>query len=286
MLCRESFLRLRHKLLPLYPPKVMGIINVTPDSFSDGGEAYEPEAALRRAEQLLREGADILDIGAVSTRPGADEVPEAEELRRLLPALRLIRKAFPDIPISIDTYRGKVARIALEEGADLINDISGGAFDPSLWEVVAHYRVPYVLMHIQGTPQTMQQNPTYTNVVQEVWLYFVEKLNALRQRGIEEVVIDPGFGFGKTVEHNYALFRALPIFQRLGRPLLIGISRKSMLWRPLRSHPREVLPAMTALHWEALRKGVCLLRVHDVAPARQLISLLEVWNSFASASSQ
>lgn len=282
MSCGKYALPLRGKLLPLTPARIMGIINVTPDSFSDGGEAVEPEAALRRAIQLAEEGADILDIGAVSTRPGAPEVPLDEELRRLLPALRLIRRTLPETPLSVDTYRGEVARIALEEGADMINDISGGAFDPTLWEVVARYRVPYVLMHIQGTPQTMQQNPTYGDIVQEVWQYFVEKLNALRQMGIEEVIIDPGFGFGKTVAHNYALFRALPFLRRLGRPLLIGISRKSMLWRPLGETPHTVLPAMTALHWEALRKGTCLLRVHDVAPVRQLISLLQVWNSFAS----
>lgn len=282
MSCARFVLPLRHKVLALETPRLMGIINVTPDSFSDGGEALEPEAALRRAARLIEEGADILDIGAVSTRPGAPEVSTEEELHRLLPALRLIRKAFPDIPISVDTYRGAVARIAIEEGADLINDISGGQFDPSLWAVVAHYKVPYVLMHIQGTPQTMQLNPTYSNVVEEVWQYFVDKLNALRQMGIQDVIIDPGFGFGKTVEHNYALFRALPLFRRLGRPILIGISRKSMLWRPLQATPHTVLPAMSALHWEALRKGVCLLRVHDVAPARQLITLFKIWNSFAS----
>lgn len=282
MSCGKYALRLRNRLLPLSPPRIMGIINVTPDSFSDGGEALAPGEALRKATQLVEEGADILDIGAVSTRPGAPEVSAEEELRRLLPALRLIRRTLPGVPVSVDTYRGEVARIAVEEGADMINDISGGAFDPELWKVVAHYRVPYVLMHIQGTPQTMQQNPTYTDVVQEVWQYFVEKLNLLRQMGIEEVVIDPGFGFGKTVVHNYMLFRSLSLLRRLGRPVLIGISRKSMLWRPLDATPHTILPAMNALHWEALRKGVCLLRVHDVAPARQLISLLQVWNSFAS----
>lgn len=279
MFCARFVLPLRRRVLPLYPPRILGIINVTPDSFSDGGEAYLPEAALQRAAKLIEEGADILDIGAVSTRPGAPEVPLEEELRRLLPALRLIRKQFPEVPISVDTYRGEVARIAIEEGADLINDISGGAFDPELWKVVAHYRVPYILMHIKGTPQTMQHNPVYENLIQEVWEYFVQKLNALRALGIEDVIIDPGFGFGKTVEHNYALFRSLPLFKRLGRPILIGISRKSMLWRPLKATPHTVLPAMSALHWEALRKGVCLLRVHDVAAARQLISLLELWSS-------
>ncbi|MCS6895692.1 MAG: dihydropteroate synthase [Bacteroidia bacterium] len=283
MSCARYILPFRNKAYPLYPPRIMGIINITPDSFSDGGEAYKPEDAVRRAEWLIQEGADILDLGAVSTRPGASEVSEQEELQRLLPALRLIRKFFPEVPISIDTYRGNVAKIAIEEGADLINDISGGAFDPKLWSVVSQYKVPYVLMHIQGTPQTMQQNPTYTNLIEEIWEYFVKKLNNLRELGIEDVIIDPGFGFGKTAAHNYALFRALPKFRRLGRPILIGISRKSMLWRTLNATPHTVLPAMTALHWEALRKGVCILRVHDVAPARQLVSLLTAWNSFASA---
>ncbi|MDW8089765.1 MAG: dihydropteroate synthase [Bacteroidia bacterium] len=272
-------LRLRNRIFPLTPPRLMGVINVTPDSFSDGGEAYQPEAALRRAEALVAEGADILDIGAVSTRPGAPEVPPEEERRRLLPALRLIRKNFPHVPISVDTFRADIARLALEEGADLINDISGGAFDPKLWEVVAHYRVPYVLMHIKGTPQTMQQNPSYTNVVRAVWLYFVRKIQALTQMGIYDIIIDPGFGFGKQLSHNYALFRALPLFRRLGYPIVIGISRKSMLWRPLEATPRTVLPAMSALHWEALRKGVHLLRVHDVAAAHQIRQLLSVWKS-------
>ncbi|MCS7296886.1 MAG: dihydropteroate synthase [Bacteroidia bacterium] len=276
----KFYLPLRGKLYSLEPPRIMGIINVTPDSFSDGGEAYEPEAALRRAEKLVEEGADFLDIGAVSTRPGASEVPEEEELRRLLPALKLIRKAFPTVPLSIDTYRGSVARIALEEGADFINDISGGAMDPTLWEVVAHYKVPYILMHIQGTPQTMQKNPTYTNLIQEIWSYFVDKLNALRRMNIEDVIIDPGFGFGKLVSHNYQLFRALSLFRRLERPILVGISRKSMLWRPLNATPQTVLPAMCALHWEALRQRVSILRVHDVAAARQVLSLFEIWNSF------
>lgn len=274
-------LHLRGKYYSLSPPRILGIINVTPDSFSDGGEAFSPEAALRRAAQLVEEGADILDIGAVSTRPGASEVSIEEELRRLLPALRRIRQAFPEVPISVDTYRGEVARQALEVGADLINDISGGQFDPTLWEVVAKYRVPYVLMHIQGTPQTMQQNPSYENVVQEVWLYFVEKLQQLQKLGIEEVIIDPGFGFGKTLSHNYQLLRALRTFRRLKRPILVGISRKSLLWRALQASPKEVLWGATALHWEALRQGVHFLRVHDVAPARQLLHLLEVWNTSA-----
>lgn len=273
------YLRFRDRLYPLASPRIMGIVNVTPDSFSDGGEALTPEAALRKATQLVEAGADMIDIGAVSTRPGAPEVPLEEEIRRLVPALRAIRKALPSVPLSIDTFRGEVARIALEEGADWINDISGGAFDPTLWEVVAHYKVPYVLMHIRGTPQTMQQNPTYTDVVQEVWQYFVEKIRQLREKGIEDIVIDPGFGFGKTIAHNYALFRALPRFVEMGYPVLIGISRKSMLWRVLQSPPKEVLWASTALHWQALLWGVCILRVHDPAPVRQLLQLLPTWNS-------
>ncbi|MCX7606226.1 MAG: dihydropteroate synthase [Bacteroidia bacterium] len=274
-------LRLRDRLYSLEPPRIMGIINVTPDSFSDGGEALTPELALRKAEALLRAGADILDIGAVSTRPGAPEVSLAEELHRLVPALRLIRKTFPEVPISVDTYRGEVARISIEEGAEMINDISGGAFDPSLWPVVAHYGVPYVLMHIRGTPQTMQHNPEYSNVGREVWAYFVEKIQRLHHIGVYQIIIDPGFGFGKKVGHNYDLFRALHRFTRLGYPLLIGISRKSMLWRVLEKTPREVIWAATALHWEALRRGVQILRVHDVEPVRQLVQLLSQWKPSA-----
>jgi dihydropteroate synthase len=273
------YLRLRDKVWALDRPYIIGIINVTPDSFSDGGEADTPEKALSRAEKLLSEGADILDIGAVSTRPGAPEVPEEEEYRRLLPALRAIRKAFPDVPISVDTFRGGIARAALEEGADLINDVSGGAWDLTLWPVIAQYQVPYILMHIQGTPQTMQINPTYQNLLQEVWLYFVEKLQQLAQMGIHDVIIDPGFGFGKTLNHNYQLLQSLSIFRRLGRPILVGISRKSMLWRVLEVSPKETLWASTALHWQALLAGARLFRVHDPLPLRHIFKIWEVWSS-------
>ncbi len=273
------YLRLRDKVWPLDRPYIMGIINVTPDSFSDGGEADTPEKALIRAEKLLREGADILDIGAVSTRPGAPDVPETEEYQRLLPALQAIRKAFPEVPISVDTFRGSIARAALEAGADLINDVSGGSWDPTLWPTVAHYQVPYVLMHIQGTPQTMQTNPTYTNLIQEVWSYFVEKLQLLNEQGIYDVIIDPGFGFGKTIAHNYELLKSLKLFRRLERPILIGISRKSMLWRILQVSPKETLWASTALHWQALLSGARLFRVHDPLPLKHIFTIWEVWRS-------
>ncbi len=283
MLLKRSYgtfsLRIRDRLWVLDQPQVMGILNVTPDSFSDGGEADTPEKALYKAEQLLLAGAEILDIGAVSTRPGAPEVSQAEELRRLLPALRAIRRRFPEVLISIDTFRSEVAHVALEEGADLINDISGGAWEPDLWQVVARYRVPYVLMHIQGTPQTMQRNPSYENVVEEVWQYFVDTLRALAEVGVYDVILDPGFGFGKTLAHNYTLLRALPHFRKLRHPLLIGLSRKSMLWRPLDTTPKETLWAATALHWEALLQGVSILRVHDPAPIRQIKQLLSIWSS-------
>ncbi len=273
------YLRLRDRVWPLDRPYIMGIINVTPDSFSDGGEADTPEKALIRAEKLLREGADILDIGAVSTRPGAPDVPETEEYQRLLPALQAIRKAFPEVPISVDTFRGSIARAALEAGADLINDVSGGSWDPTLWPTVAHYQVPYVLMHIQGTPQTMQTNPTYTNLIQEVWSYFVEKLQLLNEQGIYDVIIDPGFGFGKTIAHNYELLKSLKLFRRLERPILIGISRKSMLWRILQVSPKETLWASTALHWQALLSGARLFRVHDPLPLKHIFTIWEVWRS-------
>ncbi len=257
----------------------MGIINVTPDSFSDGGEADTPEKALVRAEKLVREGADILDIGAVSTRPGAPEVPETEERRRILPALRTIRKAFPEVPISVDTFRGSIARAAIEEGADLINDVSGGAWDPTLWPTVARYQVPYILMHIQGTPQTMQVSPTYKNLIQDIWTYFVEKLQLLNDQGIYDVIVDPGFGFGKTIAHNYELLKSLKLFRRLERPILVGISRKSMLWRILQVSPKETLWASTALHWQALLSGARLFRVHDPLPLKHIFTIWEVWRS-------
>lgn len=273
------YLRLRDKVWPLDRPHIMGIINVTPDSFSDGGEADTPEKALKRAEKLLQEGADLLDIGAVSTRPAAPEVPETEEYQRLLPALRAIRKAFPEVPISVDTFRGSIARAALEEGADLINDVSGGAWDPTLWPTVARYQVPYILMHIQGTPQTMQISPTYKNLIQDIWTYFVEKLQLLNDLGIYDVIVDPGFGFGKTIAHNYELLKSLKLFRRLERPILVGISRKSMLWRILQVSPKETLWASTALHWQALLSGARLFRVHDPLPLKHIFTIWEVWRS-------
>lgn len=268
-----STLRSRTRVLDLNQPRIMGIVNLTPDSFSDGGLYLEPDQALARAGQLLAEGADILDLGGQSSRPGAEDVPPEEELRRLLGAYEPIRARYPDTWISIDTYRAPVAQALLARGADIINDISGGALDEHMWPTVAAHGAAYVLMHMQGTPQTMQQNPTYTDVVQEVSYYLADRLAACRASGVPDVVVDPGFGFGKAPQHNWQLWGALPELAGLGAPLLVGISRKSMLSKLLQRSWHDLQFAQEALHLEALKSGARILRVHEVAPTRQVVDV-------------
>ncbi len=260
----------------LETPKIMGILNVTPDSFSDGGQYASPEAALHRTEEMLKQGATIIDVGGYSSRPGAADVSASEELKRLAPVVSLVVKNFPEAIISVDTFRAHVAAEMLELGAHIINDVSGGVQDEAMHATVARYRAPYVLMHMQGTPQTMQQNPTYSDVVQEVWQYFVQQLTLARAAGIVDIVIDPGFGFGKTATHNYTLLRRLQYFTNLGCPLLVGLSRKSMLYKPLGLTATQVLPASSAAHAWALLNGAHVLRVHDVAEAAQVVRFVNL----------
>jgi dihydropteroate synthase len=254
-------------------PVVMGILNVTPDSFSDGGKFTSEAEWLRHAERMVNEGAAIIDIGGVSTRPGAPTVSSDEELRRLLPAVTSVRKRFPGVILSVDTFRSEVARAAVDAGADMINDISGGSMDERMFETIADLDVIYVLMHIQGTPQTMQLDPVYDNVVDEVKHWISERLDRLRSLGVGNVIIDPGFGFGKTIEHNFLLLKELEKFGDLGAPVLVGLSRKSMINKLLNISNKDSVIGTSVLNHIALQNGACILRVHDVKEAMQVIEL-------------
>ncbi len=265
------------QLLDLSRPIVMGILNITPDSFFDGGQYFEEASLLRQAEKMLREGASILDIGGASSRPAATEVSESEEMRRILPGIALLQKNFPDKIISVDTWRANVASAAVQAGASIVNDISAGLFDDNMFKTVADLDIPYVLMHIQGTPDTMQKDPHYEDVVTEVLDFFIQKIEILRGLGLKDIVLDPGFGFGKTVEHNFCLLKNLHVFQNvLGLPVLAGLSRKSMICKPLGIKPAEALNGTTALHIVALQQGAKILRAHDVREAMEVIRLWEL----------
>lgn len=259
--------------LDLSVPVVMGILNVTPDSFYDGGKYADPESAVRRAEQMVEEGAAILDLGAASTRPGAIQPSVEEEWSRLRPTLEEIRGVFPSIPISIDTWQSEVARRAVEAGANIINDISGGTMDEKMYSTIAQLNVAYVCMHIQGTPATMQVNPQYDDVVKEVNDYFAERLLTLEREGVKNVIIDPGFGFGKDIHHNYQLMKNLETFSAFRKPVLVGVSRKSMVTKFLGVKKEDALNGTTALHMVALQKGARILRVHDVKAAVECIRI-------------
>lgn len=251
----------------------MGVLNLTPDSFYSGSRLSSEQEVLERAAHMIQEGADMLDIGGYSTRPGATAVKESEEMRRILPAIQKLSEKFPNIPLSIDTFRSTVAQKAVEAGANMINDVSGGEMDPHMWETVAKLGVPYILMHMRGTPETMNSLAQYENLVKEIMDYFHAKLSKLRDIGIRDIIIDPGFGFAKTVSHNFELLRKLSNLQILGLPVLVGLSRKSMIWRTLAIEPEGALNGTTALHMAALLQGASILRVHDVKEARECIRL-------------
>ena len=287
-------------------PRVMGILNITPDSFYDGGrycdgmivrldDLNDLEKRRRgtgncklgtanqgarkwrdKVEQMVSEGAYIIDIGAVSTRPGAAEVSVEEEKKRLVPVLKEIRAAYQEIILSVDTYCAEIARIAAGEGADMINDISGGTYDPKMIPFIAEIQIPYIIMHIKGTPSTMQVNPVYEDVVQEVGSFLFEQVRKLRESGHDQIILDPGFGFGKTVEHNFRLLENLDGLVAAGYPVLAGLSRKSMINRVLQIKPEEALNGTTVLNTIALLKGASILRVHDVKPAVEAVRLIEM----------
>ena len=272
---KKRSLQLNGQLIMLDQPIVMGILNLTPDSFYDGGRYQSEKAALQRAEEILSQEAMIIDIGAVSTRPGAMEVSAEAEIERLLPAVKAIRKRFPDAVLSIDSYRSEViSRIAGETGDCIVNDISGGTMDAQMFETVAKLRLPYILMHMQGTPQNMQQNTAYQDIINDILLDLSEKVNTLKLLGVNDIIIDPGFGFGKNMEHNFELLNHLDSFRLFELPLLVGLSRKTMIWKLLEITPQESLNGTSVLNTLALMGGADILRVHDVREAMEAIRLV------------
>jgi dihydropteroate synthase len=272
---KKRSIQLNGKLIILDQPAVMGILNLTPDSFYDGGRYQTKKEILQRAEEILEQGGLMIDIGAVSTRPGATDVSAEEEINRLLPAAKAIRKDFPEAILSVDTFRSEVAeRIVGETGDCIINDISGGILDGQMFETVAKLRVPYVLMHMQGTPNTMQKNPSYRDVVKEILLELSEKVNTLKLLGVNDIIVDPGFGFGKNLIHNYELLNHLDSFRLFELPLLVGLSRKAMIWKLLGVTPEDSLNGTTVLDTLALMGGADILRVHDVRQAVETVKLV------------
>jgi dihydropteroate synthase len=268
--------QIKGRVYSLDKPKVMGILNLTPDSFFEGSRvSLEEKMILQSAEKMIAEGADFLDLGGYSTRPGAEDISIDEEINRVVPAIGLIKKAFPEILISVDTFRSKVAKAAVESGADLVNDISAGSLDSQMLETIAALRVPYIAMHMKGSPQTMQHQTTYSDMVPDILFYFSEKLEQCRKLGIKDVIIDPGFGFAKTREQNFQLLRDLKSFNLFGLPLLAGVSRKSMIYKTLQISASEALNGTTALNMFALLQGANILRVHDVKEAKETVTLFE-----------
>lgn len=255
-------------------PKVMGILNITPDSFFDGGHYFSEKALLEQAEKMLTEGADLIDVGGYSSRPGATEISVEEELSRTVTAIAAINRQFPGTIISVDTFRSSVAEAAVQAGACLVNDISGGNLDPEMFRTISRLKVPYVLMHMRGDPATMSTQTQYGNLIGEMLSYFHAKLHALRQFEVSDVLIDPGFGFSKTREQGFVLLQNLEKFSILGKPMLVGLSRKSMIWRTLNLQAADALNGTTALNTIAILKGASMLRVHDVKEAREIITLI------------
>ncbi|MBR6201885.1 MAG: dihydropteroate synthase [Bacteroidaceae bacterium] len=262
-------------LLDLSKPQVMGILNLTPDSFYAASRVQTEEAIRKRVRQIADEGGTMMDVGAYSSRPGADDVSPKEEMERLRRGLKVVREEAPNMPLSVDTFRADVAKMAVEElGADIINDISGGELDPAMFTTVARLGVPYILMHMKGTPKTMQQAPRYDDLLKEVMLYFAKKVQQLRDLGQKDIILDPGYGFGKTLDQNYELLRHQEMLQVFELPLLVGVSRKSMIYHLLGTTPQEALNGTTVLNTIALTKGANILRVHDVKAALEVTQLI------------
>ena len=273
---RKTSIQLNGELIDLSKPLVMGILNITPDSFYDGGRFVQKEKALHQVKQMIAEGAAFIDVGAVSSRPGAVLPDEMEELRCLIPVIDLLKENFPDARLSIDTFRsGVVKELFNRFGPFMVNDISAGEFDPQMFAVVARLGVPYCMMHIQGRPQTMQENPSYENLVQDIIKYFASRIEKLKLLGVSDVVIDPGFGFGKSLEHNYELLKKLDHFKIFELPIMVGLSRKSMIYKLLGSNPDKALNGTSILHSLALGRGANILRAHDVKEAGECIRILK-----------
>jgi len=279
---KKSTLNMNGKLIDLSSPVVMGILNVTPDSFYDGGDYTTKDAIIKRASQILDEGGQFIDIGAMSTRPGAMEISLREELDRLLPAVKAVRTEFPEVPLSVDTYRSEVIEAIYNEiGNFMVNDISGGTFDAKMFETVARFHLPYILMHSKGKSDQMQNFPVYEDVVKDVVLFLSTQVQKLRLLGVSDIIIDPGFGFGKTSDHNYELLNRLGAFKIFELPILVGVSRKAMIWRTLGITPDESLNGTTVLNTIALSAGCDILRVHDVKEAVETIKLVGKIKSIA-----
>lgn len=272
---QPQYINLNGALMDLSTPRVMGILNLTPDSFFGGSRMQTAEQVVERIEQMRNEGADMVDVGACSTRPGAQQPSLQEEMERLRKGLSLVREVWPEAVLSVDTYRSQVARMCVEEfGVAIVNDISAGQMDGEMFPTIAQLGVPYVMTHMQGTPETMQQHPHYQHILKEVCLFFAKRIDALRKLGAKDIILDPGFGFGKTLEHNYQLLANLHELNLFDLPLLVGVSRKSMVYKLLETTPDEALNGTTSLHTIALLKGVNILRVHDVKEARQAVKIV------------
>ena len=267
-------------LIDLSKPKVMGIINVTPDSFYDGGKTTKQNSILHQAEKMLSEGATFLDVGGYSSRPNATDISTEEEISHVVPAIESILKQFPEVLISVDTFRSNVANEAVKAGACIVNDISGGTLDPAMFSTVAKLKAPYILMHMRGTPQTMVQQTNYDDVIKEVIYFFSERVAQARQTGINDIIIDPGFGFAKTKEQSFELLQKSALLKQLDLPILTGVSRKSMIYKTLDISAKEALNGTTVLNTLALQKGTSILRVHDVKEAVECIKLTEMLNPY------
>jgi dihydropteroate synthase len=273
---RNLSLNLDGRIMNLSTPHIMGIINATPDSFYSGSRLSDPAAAVETAREMIKDGVHILDVGAVSSRPGAEEVSEQEELERLSPVLEALRNEFSEFPISVDTWRSGVSRRVRESfGINMINDISAGHLDPEMFAAVAELGIPYIMMHMQGTPADMQEAPDYENLVDDLLQFFSERVHKLRKLGVNDIIIDPGFGFGKTLEQNYHLVRELHAFQIFELPLMVGLSRKSMIYKALDTDPEHALTGTSAAHMAVLIHGANLLRVHDVKAAAETVKIFQ-----------
>lgn len=267
------------QLIDLSRPRVMGILNLTPDSFYDGGKYKNEVDILNQVEKMLDEGATFIDLGGYSSKPGAAFVEEDEELKRVIPVIELLIKNFPDIILSVDTFRSKVAKVSVTAGAAMINDISGAILDPEMIKIVAKLQVPYIMMHMRGTPQTMQQQTQYNDLLKEIISYFAERLRLAKTEQLIDIIIDPGFGFAKTRKQNFELLRKLELLSIIGKPILAGVSRKSMIYKTLNTTPQLALNGTTALNMIALTKGANILRVHDVKEAAECITLFKQLNN-------
>lgn len=267
-------LNIRGRLIQLDTPKVMGILNVTPDSFYDGGNFNTEKAILGQVEKMLSEGADFIDVGGYSSRPGAIDIKLEEEISRVVPVVKAINNSFPNCHISVDTFRAEVAKRAIDVGAVMVNDISGGSLDDGMFEIIAKNHVPYILMHMRGTPQSMSSQVEYDNILKDIIHYFQLKIDQLRKKGIIDVILDPGIGFAKTIDQNFEVLKHLDHFQILELPTLVGVSRKSLIWKTLKTTPENALNGTTVLNTVALLKGASILRVHDVKEAVEAVKLI------------